>query len=377
MPRTGTLLGVRPRTKSSRRISSGSRTIKSRIRFVSPLRSQFGCGILRYAPASYGPADLCRPPFPSLAAFLQVDKRRNVPEYLSVLMECKVSADSKGVYFDSTHPAWTRLVHIVAKADQAEKEARAAAEAGGPAAEAARAARSSHILTPLPAVSSSGEARIQAELAQRPVNETAVRKLCMMYGVPQRLRPDVWAVLLGEQPLSAEATSTATSTSTASLSSPACVGVGGTDAAGDVALDMANQRVVKVDVLRTLPHAPYFALQSVQDLMENLLTAYCKRRHITYKQGLNYLLAPFFIARVMAHVPPLDHPMSGAEITAAAAAAAASATGAGAAAAAGASPAPVTALFGAKDQMQASFGALVERMLPNTFTDTGTPLPIT
>ena len=98
-------------------------------------------------------------------------------------------------------------------------------------------------------------------------------------------------------------------------------------------LDLINQRTVRVDIDRTLPHFVRMQRQDVKHDMEVILTAYdtnttepwryrtlsqsaqpdqpahsaasapcvvdavlryCKRHRLTYKQGMNYLLAPFF-----------------------------------------------------------------------------------
>jgi len=57
-----------------------------------------------------------------------------------------------------------------------------------------------------------------------------------------------------------------------------------------VTLDLPNQRVVKNDCNRT--RVGTFD-ESQRDNLEKLLTFYCKRENITYKQGLNEVAAPF------------------------------------------------------------------------------------
>ena len=57
--------------------------------------------------------------------------------------------------------------------------------------------------------------------------------------------------------------------------------------------DLDNQRVIKADTKRTNSIDPFFKKEETQDLMENILTFYCKRRSIKYIQGLNFVLAPF------------------------------------------------------------------------------------
>jgi len=57
-----------------------------------------------------------------------------------------------------------------------------------------------------------------------------------------------------------------------------------------VSLDLSNQRVVKNDCNRT--RVNNFD-EGVRDSLEKILTYYCKRENITYKQGLNEVAAPF------------------------------------------------------------------------------------
>lgn len=59
--------------------------------------------------------------------------------------------------------------------------------------------------------------------------------------------------------------------------------------------DLYNQRVVRADIERTLPHLRTFQSPKVRHDMEVILTSYCKNHTVSYKQGLNYVLAPFFL----------------------------------------------------------------------------------
>lgn len=61
----------------------------------------------------------------------------------------------------------------------------------------------------------------------------------------------------------------------------------------DGSLDLFNQRVVHMDCLRTRQDLEMYRTQSMRDEMELVLTLYCKGSRINYKQGLNYVLAPF------------------------------------------------------------------------------------
>jgi hypothetical protein len=52
--------------------------------------------------------------------------------------------------------------------------------------------------------------------------------------------------------------------------------------------DMENQRVVRADAERTRGQE-----QLDKDMIELILTKYCKNNNIKYKQGLNEIVAPF------------------------------------------------------------------------------------
>lgn len=52
--------------------------------------------------------------------------------------------------------------------------------------------------------------------------------------------------------------------------------------------DMENQRVVRADAERTRGQE-----KLDKDMIELILTKYCKNNNIKYKQGLNEIVAPF------------------------------------------------------------------------------------
>lgn len=55
-----------------------------------------------------------------------------------------------------------------------------------------------------------------------------------------------------------------------------------------VVCDLENQRVIRADAERTR------GTESLdKDIIEMVLTKYCKNNNIKYKQGLNEVLAPF------------------------------------------------------------------------------------
>ena len=62
-----------------------------------------------------------------------------------------------------------------------------------------------------------------------------------------------------------------------------------------VSLDLPNQNVIKNDVARTRPEIE--DKSTFKGYLELALTFYCKRMKISYKQGLNELMAPFLYLR--------------------------------------------------------------------------------
>ena len=56
-----------------------------------------------------------------------------------------------------------------------------------------------------------------------------------------------------------------------------------------------NQRVIQADIERTRPMMKCFQDSAVRQEMEIILTEYCHRKKVSYKQGMNYILSPFFM----------------------------------------------------------------------------------
>lgn len=62
--------------------------------------------------------------------------------------------------------------------------------------------------------------------------------------------------------------------------------------------DLPNQRVVRLDALRTRAEMPWFREEATQQRIVSVLTYFCKERGVKYKQGLNEVLAPVMSMRV-------------------------------------------------------------------------------
>jgi len=60
-----------------------------------------------------------------------------------------------------------------------------------------------------------------------------------------------------------------------------------------VSLDEPNQRVIRYDCERTRGTLDDFKRTDIREVLERILTLYCKNHNLSYKQGLNEVLAPF------------------------------------------------------------------------------------
>jgi uracil phosphoribosyltransferase len=112
--------------------------------------------------------------------------------------------------------------------------------------------------------------KLQAELKEPTPSVQTIRSICAIITIPAHLRAHIWRILLR----CAKSQVTVQS---------------------QVAFDLPNQRVIKADIERTLPYLPVFQDKKVRNDMEILLTQYCKTFSVSYKQGMNYILAPFFV----------------------------------------------------------------------------------
>jgi len=126
--------------------------------------------------------------------------------------------------------------------------------------------------------------QLRRELQEKRPSVRKVRQQCkegLCGKIPDRFRADVWQLLLGTENKDRFLLD---------------------DSIRDTKQDLENQRVIKVDAQRTRADVKLFKTDDVQDLVARLLTFYCKRKGIKYKQGLNEVLAPFILLR---QDPPL------------------------------------------------------------------------
>eukprot|EP00741_Cyanophora_paradoxa_P013914 tig00020723_g13431.t1 len=113
-------------------------------------------------------------------------------------------------------------------------------------------------------------AAVRAELAKPRVDIEVLKTLCAS-GVPSEVRGEVWSRLLNVH------------------------GKEGNLEVFDVKLDLVNQWLVRADVARTRQGLTEFKDAKRQEELERILTLYCKRRSVSYVQGLNEIVAPFFL----------------------------------------------------------------------------------
>jgi uracil phosphoribosyltransferase/rhodanese-related sulfurtransferase len=109
---------------------------------------------------------------------------------------------------------------------------------------------------------------------ENPSNQVKlVRECCRVIGVPRNLRSLIWGVMLGIKRKSRTHE----------------------QLPEEILSPLFNQRTIALDVERTRPTVPPFKDPEVRKSMELVLTEYCRRRHISYIQGMNYVLSPFYL----------------------------------------------------------------------------------
>lgn len=268
----------------------------------------------------------------------KVAERWQIHNYYEVLMECAVHEEDSGVWFNLKHPSWKRLLDLVQKheggkaraSQRMERPQLGTQQISGAGSErnqeSSRPSLSEHLdidsakssplrkprliseqLNPsVPNVSNEDTVQrsrsfsyskdsirtkkrkaktrrewtellakvVQQKTPENPSRQTkVVRQCCHAIGVPPNLRPLIWRVMLGlnhrsrtHEPLPKE------------ILSP-----------------LFNQKTIALDVERTRPTIPPFKDPEVRKSMELVLTEYCRRRHISYVQGMNYVLCPFYL----------------------------------------------------------------------------------
>ena len=120
------------------------------------------------------------------------------------------------------------------------------------------------------------DASNQVETSPRAAVEDAVQHaLVAGQRIDSRFRAASWAALLGQPPAEVIAADSA--------------------ALPLVVLDLSNQRTIHVDAERTRQELPYFRGEAAVLRVERILTMFCQRTGVRYKQGLNELLAPLMM----------------------------------------------------------------------------------
>ncbi|CEP00662.1 hypothetical protein PBRA_001716, partial [Plasmodiophora brassicae] len=215
----------------------------------------------------------------------RVMSRKHVPGYREMLMECAVDKTDDGVVFNIQHPSWVKLISLVREAEQSGSDAarrsrsfrmEASTGTGSSGSESARSRVRS--LSQSSLETSSGMRRHQSPFSledelRKPVpNANVIRERCSAASITTANRADVWQALLNAK-LPNEGSD---------VQLPECD------------FDLYNQRVIRMDIQRTRPDVDFFRNDSaVGDALEMMLTLFCKRHLINYKQGLNYIAAPF------------------------------------------------------------------------------------
>ncbi len=230
----------------------------------------------------------------------KVVQRSNVPEYRAILMQCAIHEDASGVTFDSLHPAWKTLLSLVEKPTyQSQPTPTVAPKPRTPEdnKELPRERDRSRGALPGNATASPRDSKqetnvlkeqLKAELKRSNPDPFLVKTACRRCGVEDADRSRVWEVLLLTPPgvyPKEKKLSPFSSEFSAEIA----------HAEAEMAFDLPNQRVISRDIERTLPHEPIFQDTKTKHRMEVLLTLYCKRHNVSYKQGMNYIMAPLFL----------------------------------------------------------------------------------
>ena len=220
----------------------------------------------------------------------RVASRSHIPDYRRLLMESAVRVDDDGVVFDIQHPSWKGLVQLVKNQQQMptavepllQRSATAPAVTNATAATNGKLPSDRHgndvpVVESVSAIQASPiSERLQQELIRPKPRAHWIRQhVQASRDVTSENRADVWIALLGCKGKQAPAELDP-------------------DRAG-CRLDLYNQRVIRMDVERTRPDVEWFRDGLVRKKLELMLTVYCKRHVMGYKQGLNYLAAPFLL----------------------------------------------------------------------------------
>jgi len=262
----------------------------------------------------------------------KVAERWQIHNYYEVLMECAVHEEDSGVWFNLKHPSWKRLLDLVQKHEGGKVRSTKNREPTTSGAQQHhRESTSMPLLSDNLEVSSTHSSPLRkrkvmsvdantsipssstpkayersrsfsnskdsfrskkqkaktrrewTELLTKIVQQRTpenlskqikvVRQCCHAVGVPSNLRPLIWRVMLGlnrksrnHEPLPQKMLS-----------------------------HLYNQKTIALDVERTRPSIPPFKEPEIRKSMELVLTEYCRRRHISYVQGMNYVLCPFYL----------------------------------------------------------------------------------
>eukprot|EP00474_Spongospora_subterranea_P010602 CRZ11060.1 hypothetical protein [Spongospora subterranea] len=208
--------------------------------------------------------------------------RKNIPAYRQLLMESAIEKTSEGFVFDIQHPSWLQLVSLVNAAPASEVTLKRQSKSKDNRYSISRQPIRSVSELPNNSVEphTSGSLGIgvgfslQEELTKPSPDSFLIRKHCSIDVFTDSNRAQLWAVLLN-----------------GNVQSPReDINI----ALKDYTFDLYNQRVIRMDIQRTRPDVDYFRdNDDVREALEIILTVFCKRHLINYKQGINYIAAPF------------------------------------------------------------------------------------
>ena len=272
----------------------------------------------------------------------KVAERHYLPNYYDILMEAAVKEETDGIQFNLKHPSFQKLIKMVKEHDaktngknketsnHKKKSKKSKRKSSVPKLRVINRSRKSN-----KKVKSQQEYldELTNELSSHSPNPKIVREACKHVGIPINLRATIWKILLNVpkkkaklfQRQNKDYKSPHTKFKTKKVKKQNAFDYGDHDDDNDDDDEddsdyfetekhkkhktqntnfeplrddpppLYNQRVIQADIERTRPTMKCFQDTAVRHEMEIILTEYCHRRKVSYKQGMNYVLAPFFM----------------------------------------------------------------------------------
>ena len=265
----------------------------------------------------------------------KVAERWEIPEYYDILMEAAVKEEADGIQFNLKHPSFQKLIKLVKEHDINKKKNNKSSSSFATKkvkkkdkkrkGDNENSNNNKELRVKNKSRKSNKKVKSQQEwldilteqLSSHSPNAKIVREACKHVGIPINLRATIWKILLNvpkkkaklfqrqnkdyynsphrgfkTKPVNKDKDKD-NNNNKSSLNSP------NNNASFEPLRDdpppLYNQRVIQADIERTRPTMKCFQDSAIRHEMEIILTEYCHRKKVSYKQGMNYVLAPFFM----------------------------------------------------------------------------------